>query len=182
MTQKQQRILNSALLLFATNGYINTPTHRIAKEAEVSEGLIFKHFQNKEGLLHAIVDFGLEQAMGEINKILMINDPRKQISETIAMPMHLINTQGEFWRLQISLKYQVPEIAKKYSEHDFFKTFQSVITKAFEKMGHQQLASETSMLMMLIKGLFSLLPDMEEKERPQITRYIQSKYLRNPIV
>ena len=51
MTKKELRIINSAITLFAEKGFHATSTRLIAKNAEVSEGLIFKHFKNKDGLL-----------------------------------------------------------------------------------------------------------------------------------
>ena len=58
MTDKQLNILKIALQLFANEGFHATSTSRIAKEAGVSEGLIFRHFINKEGLLRAILKQG----------------------------------------------------------------------------------------------------------------------------
>ena len=47
MTEKELNIIDSAINLFAQTGYDGTSTSIIAKEAGVSEGLIFKHFKNK---------------------------------------------------------------------------------------------------------------------------------------
>ena len=43
-----KEILNSALKLIAKQGFQATSTRSIAKEAGVSEGLIFRYFQNKK--------------------------------------------------------------------------------------------------------------------------------------
>ena len=51
MTEKQENILNTALELFAKDGYDATSTSKIAKCAGVSEGLIFRHYGSKDGLL-----------------------------------------------------------------------------------------------------------------------------------
>ncbi len=58
MTEKQEKILQSALELFAKEGFHATSTNKVAKHAGVSEGLIFRHFGNKEGLLQAILAEG----------------------------------------------------------------------------------------------------------------------------
>ena len=47
MTDKQKHILESALTLFSENGYSAVSTSLIAKHANVSEGLIFRHFKDK---------------------------------------------------------------------------------------------------------------------------------------
>ncbi|ALV21812.1 TetR/AcrR family transcriptional regulator [Carnobacterium antarcticum] len=55
MTLKQQQILNVSIDLFSQKGFANTSTSEIAKQANVAEGTIFKHFGNKENLLYATV-------------------------------------------------------------------------------------------------------------------------------
>ncbi len=62
MTDKKEKILQAALELFAEEGFKPTSTSKIAKKAGVSEGLIFSHFCNKDGLLQAIIKEGEEQA------------------------------------------------------------------------------------------------------------------------
>ena len=52
------RILRAAKLLFAQNGYENTSTVAIAREAGTSESQLMKHFGSKQGLLLAILDDG----------------------------------------------------------------------------------------------------------------------------
>jgi AcrR family transcriptional regulator len=50
------RILQSARVLFASQGYENTTTSAIARAAGTSESQLIKHFGSKEGLLEAIFD------------------------------------------------------------------------------------------------------------------------------
>ena len=52
------RILLAAKRLFARNGYENTSTVAIAREAGTSESQLMKHFGSKQGLLSAIFDRG----------------------------------------------------------------------------------------------------------------------------
>ncbi len=49
MTEKKKKIITAALDMFSENGFKGTATSQIAKKARVSEGLIFRHFKNKEG-------------------------------------------------------------------------------------------------------------------------------------
>ena len=58
MTHKKQAILDSAQYLIASQGYDATSTRSIAKRAKVSEGLIFRHFENKEGLMQSLLKRG----------------------------------------------------------------------------------------------------------------------------
>src|SRR5208337_2344458 len=54
----RDRILFAAKRLFALNGYENTSTVAIAREAATSESQLMKHFGSKQGLLVAIFDRG----------------------------------------------------------------------------------------------------------------------------
>lgn len=50
-TDKQQKIAEVAISLFAEKGYENTSTSEIAKEAGVAEGTFFRHYKTKDNLL-----------------------------------------------------------------------------------------------------------------------------------
>jgi AcrR family transcriptional regulator len=54
-TEKQRRILEAAIEVFAERGFAGTPTAEIAKRAGVAEGTIFKHYRTKKELLIGVV-------------------------------------------------------------------------------------------------------------------------------
>lgn len=56
LSEKQQKLFLTAIKLFSKNGFASTSTASIAKEAKVSEGLLFKTFGNKEKLLKRILE------------------------------------------------------------------------------------------------------------------------------
>ncbi|OPY19003.1 MAG: putative DNA-binding transcriptional regulator [Methanomethylovorans sp. PtaU1.Bin093] len=51
----EQRILNAALKVFASEGYTGATTRRIAKEANVAEVTLFRKFRSKENLLRDVL-------------------------------------------------------------------------------------------------------------------------------
>lgn len=55
MTEKQQKIVETAIQMFADKGYASTSTAEIAKAAGVAEGTIFRHFGSKENLLLSVI-------------------------------------------------------------------------------------------------------------------------------
>ena len=55
LTDKQQRVLDAALEMFADRGYSGVATNEIAKKAGVAEGTIFKTWKTKKELLVAVV-------------------------------------------------------------------------------------------------------------------------------
>ncbi|MDA8658551.1 TetR/AcrR family transcriptional regulator [Flavobacteriaceae bacterium] len=52
---KKENILTAALDLFAKQGVAASSTRAIALQSGVSEGLIFRHFANKEALLTEVL-------------------------------------------------------------------------------------------------------------------------------
>ncbi len=75
----RDRILLSAKHLFARNGYENTSTVAIAREAGTSESQLMKHFGSKQGLLIAIFDRG----WNSIGERLQATSNRKSPSDRL---------------------------------------------------------------------------------------------------
>ncbi|AFY74870.1 transcriptional regulator [Synechococcus sp. PCC 7502] len=57
----RQKIVNTALELFARQGITETTTRQIADRAEVNEVTLFRHFGNKHGLLLAVLQEFLQE-------------------------------------------------------------------------------------------------------------------------
>ncbi|WP_123040216.1 TetR/AcrR family transcriptional regulator [Cohnella candidum] len=55
MTEKQSRIFEAAIEVFAEKGYSASSTSEIAQRAGVAEGTIFRHYKTKKDLLLSIV-------------------------------------------------------------------------------------------------------------------------------
>lgn len=62
-TDKQQKIIETAIKLFAEKGYANTSTSEIAKAAGVAEGTIFRHYGTKDNLLLSVILPFLKEAL-----------------------------------------------------------------------------------------------------------------------
>ncbi len=55
--EKQDRIINAALSVFAKNGYAHASTDEIVREASISKGLLFHYFVSKLGIYQFLVDY-----------------------------------------------------------------------------------------------------------------------------
>ena len=71
---KKNHILEIASAHFNESGFDNTQVSVIAKEAGVSIGTIYGFFDNKEGLLGAVIKRDIEQAHAELVKELAKTD------------------------------------------------------------------------------------------------------------
>ena len=57
--EKQDRMINAALKVFAANGYRHASTDDIVAEAGISKGLLFHYFGNKIGLYAFLYDYSV---------------------------------------------------------------------------------------------------------------------------
>ncbi|MGC2111330.1 MAG: TetR/AcrR family transcriptional regulator [Candidatus Korobacteraceae bacterium] len=77
------RILQSAKRLFARNGYENTSTVAIAREAGTSESQLMKHFGSKQGLLSAIFDRGWASIAERVESTQGTTSPADRLFEVL---------------------------------------------------------------------------------------------------
>lgn len=57
--EKQDRMINAALKVFALQGYRHASTDDIVKEAAISKGLLFHYFESKIGVYRFIYDYSV---------------------------------------------------------------------------------------------------------------------------
>jgi len=82
MEDKKKWILETALKLFTSQGFHNTPTSQIAKEAGVATGTLFHYFKTKEDLINYLYlecKDSMKTAM--LNGLFEEKDPVKQIKK-----------------------------------------------------------------------------------------------------
>jgi AcrR family transcriptional regulator len=86
------RILFAGKRLFARNGYENTSTVAIAREAGTSESQLMKHFGSKQGLLAAILDRGWANTIKRVEGTQSSHSPADRLVAAIeAMVVELEN-------------------------------------------------------------------------------------------
>lgn len=57
--ERRAQIVEIARRLFAEGGYRSVTTRELARAAEVSDGLMYRHFESKDDVLRAVVDQGV---------------------------------------------------------------------------------------------------------------------------
>lgn len=148
MTEKQEKILEAALKLFAEKGYAAVSTNKVARAAGVSEGLIFRHFTNKEGLLEAIKQQGMEKAQSLLGSMVMREDPKDVLRGILAFPFNIDKEEYHYWRLMYALKWQ----AEKY-DHSMSHPMRKIAADAFKALGYPDPDAEAELVLIIIDGL-----------------------------
>ncbi|MEI3611471.1 TetR/AcrR family transcriptional regulator [Pseudogracilibacillus sp. SO30301A] len=70
--QSKEKLIDTALELFSLKGYTGTTVKDIAKEAGVTDGLIYHYFSSKEELLHAVL--AKHNFLEDVQHILQFHD------------------------------------------------------------------------------------------------------------
>lgn len=172
MTDKQEKILEAALELFASEGYASTSTSKIAKKAGVSEGLIFRHFENKQGLLDALMTEA-ENRLGELlGPILFESDPRKVLAKAIEMPFIAVEEREfNFWRLQFMLKWQ-----QEYNNPDKMKPFIDKLTSVFAELNYEDPESEAMLFNLIVEVISTEILKGNLDQSSSLKSFLKKKY------
>lgn len=171
MTEKQDKIVKAALDLFAQEGYHATSTSKVARQAGVSEGLIFRHFENKEGLLRAIIQLGEAQLQSLYATIILETEPKKVVRKAIELPFSVPESDYGFWRLQYKLKWELQNYNPGKME-----PLRAALSDAFEKLNYASPKMEAEFLIHFLDGLGSGLLKGEVLEKDKLREHLFMTY------
>ncbi len=152
--EKEVLILETALRLFAKNGYLSTSVSLIAKEASISKGSMYNYFKSKEDLLHKVV-FGKANQFLEFLVIDDINNVKKQeIVKFIEGNFSLLVREQDFFKLYFSLLVQ-PDVFSVLGDK-MMKMFEDVmiaINNYYEKNGFENANVKMRYLLAIFDGV-----------------------------
>lgn len=128
MPAGKKKVLTTALRLFANNGFHATTTAKIAKQAGVSEGTIYKYFSSKDDLLAKL----LQPILIEIKNNFFSNlddqaDLPTLVKFVVTDRINFIEANFDFIRL-IFQEVLTGQLTKK-SYQDFFANNVEILAK-----------------------------------------------------
>ena len=171
MTEKQERILAAALQLFAEDGYNAVSTSKVARMAGVSEGLVFRHFKSKEGLLNAVMEMGKKRIIALFAKVSDKDEPKAVLRGIIKIPFDIGQDEYHFWRLFYMVKWQTNDYIDS-----LFEPINEMLVKAFKELNYDNPKIEAEAIKMLIDGIATNLL-LRRPENPQkLLKSIFEKY------
>ena len=88
--EKQDRMVNAALRIFALNGYQHASTDDIVKEAHISKGLLFHYFDSKLGVYSFVYDYAVRYISLELSSAI---DPEETSFFTVLRQMEAAKMQ-----------------------------------------------------------------------------------------
>ena len=171
---KKELILTKSLELFSNKGFKGTSTRSIADLAEVSEGLIFKHFKSKNGLLSELLKIGASKSNPEIQKIKSCENPKDVISLCIRLFLNIKKEDYPYWRLYYANGFE--ENSQTIGLEPLLK---KTIMAAFKKLGHVKTELEAELLLNSLDGLMIKMLTINDYNPEAQVNLILKKYRLN---
>lgn len=167
------KIEQAALQLFGEKGYDNTSTALIARQAGVSEALLFKYFLSKEKLFEYLIKQGFRRIVEANRGIVAEKDPRVLIENVIDLPYKLVHDEPDFWKVQ-DKEFNRPLVQKYFQR--FMSPIDNLLKQAFIEVGAPSPELTTLQLLLLIQSLWRNLLYPHDANLPNLARHLKQSY------
>ena len=177
--QSKAKIADTAIKLFAKNGYSETSVEAIALKCGVAKGLVYNYFKNKEDLLLYSFMSAFEEIETSFPSSMPSADPVAMIELFINGTFDYFKKHMDFWRLQMTIMMQ-PSVPKRLQATLMKKLREYIALFAglFEQNGVEHSLAEAWLFAASMDGvmLYSLF---NEKECPldDIRTVLLKKYV-----
>jgi len=122
--RNRERLLEVASAAFARDG-VDASLERIAKEAGVGVGTLYRHFPNRDALMEAVYRHNLDQLIADADDLLANKPPIEALEEwMLRFPAYVATKKG----LAAHLKTVVS------ADSDLFTSSQSRMRETMQKM------------------------------------------------
>ena len=100
---KRKRLLDAALGVFAQKGYHGATISEIAKRADVSDGIVYEYFTNKEDLLLSVANRKIQEDVNRLDEMFTIREPRRKLRRFIKYHCGLYMADRNYLKLFLLL-------------------------------------------------------------------------------
>lgn len=152
--QKKQLILDTALELFAENGFHATSMSQVAKKAGVSKGLAYNYFESKQEILDEIIKTGFDSIYShfDLNHDGILT--RDEFEHFIRKSIHVISENRRFYKLYTALIMQsdlTDTVVEKYSDQS--KNIMMMLSQFIASLGSKDPEGDMMVISSLLKGI-----------------------------
>ena len=179
---RRAEIMDAAMLLFMEKGYANTTTQDIVDKVNISRGLLYYHFKNKEDILYCLVERYSEKLLRDIHVI--VNDDDKTAIEKIrafidATIISTDNVSAEGTELQKTVdleenRYMLDKLSHKLIEK-LTIYFERIINQGIsEKVFSVKYPSETAEFLMTAYVFVSNNISIRYSKKESVNEYLNA--------
>lgn len=166
--EKQDRIINGALKVFALNGYKKASTDEMVKEAGISKGLLFHYFESKKGVYVFVCRYAAKYLAMELSRAVAIQETdffelQKQM-ELAKMRIMKHYPYMQYFLNQAFLETDEEAVKATETEMDYAsKALQQIYEKA-DLSAFKETVAPSMVLKMTLFALNGLMSDYIKKE------------------
>ncbi|WOV83020.1 TetR/AcrR family transcriptional regulator [Sporosarcina jeotgali] len=154
--RKQKEIIESAIKLFAENGFTNTSIQEIVNDCGISKGAFYNYFPSKEALHIAIFEYYFEQMRTRTHEI--DNEqlpPREKLTKLLSVPFEQLTQQKDFFMVYMreqsfSINKELRQVMEK-TQFEMLAWYQNNLKEVYG----EKIADYTGDIIMLIEGIRS---------------------------
>lgn len=173
----REKILKSSMKLFGQKGFEQTSVNTIAKEAGISKGLIYNHFETKEDIVEGVVYMLMDHG----DKILTPNNelesPKHQLKSIIDETFKWMDKESELMAWMLPMAFQIgryPFVTNIVATK--IKTTISKSVDLFSRLGFDQPEEEAWYFGAIMDGIGMDHILVENYDRNKMHKYLLTKY------
>ncbi len=106
---KQQRILETAVEEFASQGFRQASINRMVQKLGIAKGSIFQYFGTKEGLFHVVFDHAVELvrlSLRQVKQDTAETDFFERIRRSLIAGIRFIDQHPKIYRIYLKMVFQ----------------------------------------------------------------------------
>ena len=164
-TRTRARVLHAAARAFRANGYASTSLKQIADHADMQAGSLYYHFDNKDELVEAVLDEGVQgaqrAAQDAVDAIVDAADPLAKIESAFRGHLAYLLAEADFAVATLRMLHQVPDAirVRHLRKQRAFGRFYAKLFAAAKAQGQIREAFNLSALRMLLLGALNWSPE-----------------------
>lgn len=162
-SSRKNQILDTALKLFALNGFHNTSIDQIAQETGISKGLVYNYFKSKEELLEEVFK-NCFQGFDQFEALASSDQPKEVLKQVFDLFFKLLQEQTETYLLvgELSLRAHEFPFALDYVEEKYTQ-YLHLLSTLLQNSGIKNAAEEAHLLMATLDGISTQYLVLKEK-------------------
>lgn len=164
--ERKKQIQEAALEVFAKHGYHKASISQIAKEANISKGLLYNYFKNKEELLLYVMADGIEYLLRSY-QVQSEDQASDELRKMITTSFDMMDEDHNHWRLYFStmMQSEVQQLVMAKLMETLMPVFEN-LARIFGEMGFKEPLNEARIFGAMLDGLgMNYLLDAESFQR-----------------
>lgn len=176
--EKKQLIFETALDLFALEGYHSTSINKIAKKANISKGLLYNYFESKEALLIEILSSGFKEMIElfDSNQDGILSE--EEMLNFITSLFTMLKENNQYWKLYYAIFFQ-PNVYELIKDQfaELFARMMKILTDYYTHHGLAEPEKEALVFGSLIDGVaFNYVMNPSLYPIEELREYIIKKF------